>query len=98
MRNIRTRKGIATIAVVAMSGLGLAACADDSSDGGSNEAGGTAPGAGREECAQLEEFGDLSGREVSVYTSIIAPEDAVHKDSYKVFEECTGATVTYEGS
>jgi alpha-glucoside transport system substrate-binding protein len=98
MKNQRTRKGLATIAVIAMSSLGLAACADDSGDGGGGEVSGEAPGAGQAECAQLEQFGDLTGKEVSVYTSIIAPEDAVHKESYKVFEECTGATVAYEGS
>ncbi len=98
MKNQRTRKGLATIAVIAMSSLGLAACADDGGDGGGGEVSGEAPGAGQAECAQLEQFGDLTGKEVSVYTSIIAPEDAVHKESYKVFEECTGATVAYEGS
>ena len=80
-----------------LASLVLAGCASDD-DGGTNTAEGTAPGAGQEECAQLEQFGDLTGKEVSVYTSIIAPEDAVHKESYKVFEECTGATVAYEGS
>ena len=65
---------------------------------GGGEVSGTAPGAGQPECAQLEQFGDLSGKEVSVYTSIIAPEDAAQKASYKVFEDCTGATVNYEGS
>ena len=44
------------------------------------------------------ECGDLTGKTVTVYTSIVAPEDQPHKDSYKLFEECTGATVEYEGS
>jgi alpha-glucoside transport system substrate-binding protein len=96
MRSIRTRRGAAALTVLAVAGLGLAGCADDSSGGG--EVSGTAPGAGKPECAQLEQFGDLSGKEVSVYTSIIAPEDAAQKASYKVFEDCTGATVNYEGS
>ena len=96
MKNPRTRKGLATIAVIAMSSL--AACANDSGDGGSNEVSGEAPGAGQAECAQLEQFGDLTGKEVSVYTSILAPEEEAHKASYKVFEDCTGATVAYEGS
>lgn len=50
------------------------------------------------ECADFEEYGDLSGTSVSVYTSIISPEDQPHIDSYVPFEECTGAEVEYEGS
>ena len=98
MKNQRTRKGLATIAVIAMSSLGLAACADDSGDGGSNEVSGDAPGKGKPECAQLEQFGDLTGKSVSIYTSILAPEQQAQEDSYKVFTYCTGATVDYEGS
>ncbi|MBS2936823.1 carbohydrate ABC transporter substrate-binding protein [Nocardioides sp. J2M5] len=99
MITTRTRRGVATLAVLAMSGLGLAACADDSSsDGSSNSAGGEAPGAGQPECAQLEQFGDLTGTTVSVYTSILPPEQQAQEDSYKVFTECTGAKVDYEGS
>jgi alpha-glucoside transport system substrate-binding protein len=50
------------------------------------------------DCASFEEYGDLEGTEVSVYTSIISPEDQPHIDSYKPFEDCTGASVKYEGS
>ena len=97
MKN-HTRKGLATIAVIAMSGLGLAACASDSGDDGSNEVSGDAPGKGKAECAQLEQFGDLTGKTVSIYTSILPPEQQAHEESYKVFTECTGAKVDYEGS
>ncbi len=94
------KRGLSAIAGVAVAGLVLAACGggggDDSTE--TQSAGGEAPGAGQAECAQLEQFGDLTGKTVSVYTSIIAPEDAVHKASYKVFEDCTGAKVNYEGS
>lgn len=90
----RTRRaGAATLAALAL--VLTAAC---ESEGGSNSAGGTSPGEGRAECADLTEFGDLSGRTVDVYTSILAPEDKAQKDSYVLFEECTGATVNYEGS
>ena len=44
------------------------------------------------------EFGDLTGKEVSLYTSIVAPEDQPYKDSFTLFTECTGAEVAYEGS
>ncbi len=97
MKNQRTQKGLATIAVIAMSSLGLAACASD--DGGSsNEVSGDAPGAGKPECAQLEQFGDLTGKSVSLYTSILPPEQEAHETSYQVFTDCTGAEVKYEGS
>ena len=68
---------------------------------GGGAASGTWPGADKTECADLEQladFGDLSGEEVGVYTSIVAPEDTAQKDSYKLFTTCTGAKVNYEGS
>lgn len=92
-----TKRPVAYAAAATVVGLVLAGCGGD--DGAETQtAGGEAPGAGQAECAQLEQFGDLSGTEVSIYTSIIAPEDEVHKQSYQVFEDCTGATVNYEGS
>jgi alpha-glucoside transport system substrate-binding protein len=99
MRTLRTRRGASAVAAAVGLSLVLAACGgDDSSGGGAKSAGGEAPGAGKAECADLEQFGDLSGRTVNVYTSIVAPEDASHKESYKLFTECTGAKVQYEGS
>jgi alpha-glucoside transport system substrate-binding protein len=97
MRSRNMRRVAAAAAAVVATGF-LASCADDD-EGGS--AGGTWPGEDKSECADLEQladFGDLSGREVSVYTSIVAPEDQSHKDSYELFTTCTGATVKYEGS
>ena len=94
----RTTKRSAAVAAVLAAGLLLAGCADSGSDGESQSAGGTSPGKGKPGCEQLEQFGDLSGRKVDVYTSIIAPEDTAQKDSYKLFTECTGAEVNYEGS
>ncbi|AZI59653.1 carbohydrate ABC transporter substrate-binding protein [Nakamurella antarctica] len=44
------------------------------------------------------QFADISGKSVSVYTSIVAPEDKPQIDSYKAFEACTGVKVNYEGS
>jgi alpha-glucoside transport system substrate-binding protein len=75
--------------------LGAAACgsSDDSSGSGST---GTATSS--IDCSVFTSFGDLKGKTVTVYTSITAPEDASHIASYKPFEECTGATVKYEGS
>jgi len=87
---------MASTAVLLSAGLMLAACGGD--EGGTQTAGGTSPGEGKAECEGLTEYGDLSGTEVNVYTSIVAPEDASHKESYQLFTECTGAEVVYEGS
>ena len=99
MGSTKARRGVAAFAVVLSASLVLAACGgDDEGGGGTSSAGGTSPGKGKAECAGLTSFGDLTGKEVSIYTSIVAPEDVTQKDSYKLFESCTGATVKYEGS
>jgi alpha-glucoside transport system substrate-binding protein len=97
MRSLKTRRVSATAAVLLTAALALSACGSD--DGGETKsAGGTSPGEGKAGCEQLTQFGDLTGETVHVYTSIVAPEDKAHKDSYKLFTECTGADVEYEGS
>ncbi|WP_121256669.1 ABC transporter substrate-binding protein [Nocardioides ferulae] len=98
MRARKIRPGIAAAAALAVAGMVLAGCAEDEGDEGTNTAEGTSPGEGKAGCEQLVQFGDLTGEEVSLYTSIVAPEDQPHIDSYDLFEECTGATVNYEGS
>jgi alpha-glucoside transport system substrate-binding protein len=102
MGSTKARRGAAAFAVVLSASLVLAACggSDDSGDS-TTSAGGTAPGADKPACAGLKDvmkYGDLTGKEVSVYTSIVAPEDVTQKNSYKLFTECTGAAVKYEGS
>ncbi|MDP5184241.1 ABC transporter substrate-binding protein [Blastococcus sp. BMG 814] len=81
-------------------GLGLTllltGCGADEVDGGGG--GGAAAADTEIDCAPYEEFGDLEGETVSVYTSIVDPEDQPHIDSYVPFEECTGVDVEYEGS
>ncbi|MFP5335436.1 MAG: ABC transporter substrate-binding protein [Actinomycetes bacterium] len=78
-------------------GLGIALALSACGGGGDGD-GGDAGGGGDVDCSAFEEFGDLEGEEVNIYTSIVAPEDQAHIDSYKAFEECTGAKVNYEGS
>ena len=97
MGSPKARRGLAAFAAVLSAGLVLTACGGGSSNDNAN-AGGTSPGKGKPECAQLTSFGNLTGKSVTVYTSIVAPEDVTQKNSYKVFETCTGATVKYEGS
>jgi alpha-glucoside transport system substrate-binding protein len=99
MGSTKARRGLAAFACVLSASLVLAACGgDDEGEGGTNKAEGKAPGEGKPECEGLTEFGDLTGTTVRVYTSIVAPEDKSHKDSYQLFTECTGAKVEYEGS
>jgi alpha-glucoside transport system substrate-binding protein len=74
----------------------LAGCGASETNGGGE--GDTAASDLTIDCAPYEEFGDLKGETVSIYTSIVDPEDQPHIDSYVPFEECTGIDVKYEGS
>jgi alpha-glucoside transport system substrate-binding protein len=99
MGSTKARRGAAAFACVLSASLVLAACGgDDDGGSGTNKAEGKAPGEGKAECAGMTEWGDLTGKKVTVYTSVVAPEDVPHKDSYKLFTKCTGADVQYEGS
>lgn len=99
MRPISKRRGALAASAALGVALALAGCAQSNDDTSkSNTAGGTSPGKDNPDCAQLTDFGDLTGKTVKVYTSIIAPEDAAHKKSYELFTKCTGAKVQYEGS
>jgi len=74
--------------------FGVAACGNDKdSDGGTS---GNAS-ASSIDCAPYTKFGDIKGKTISIYTGIVTPEDKPQIDSYKPFEQCTGATVKYEG-
>ncbi len=94
-----SRRAPRTIAAVSGAlGLSLVLAACGGSPAASGGGGGGGQAAGGPECAAYEQYGDLSGTTVSVYTSITAPEDQSHIDSYVPFENCTGADVIYEGS
>ena len=51
-------------------------------------------------CTQIKSqcLGDLTGKTVGFYTGVSSPEDQPWQTSFKPFEECTGATIQYEGS
>ena len=80
MKNQRTRKGLATIAVIAMSGLGLAACADDSGEG-NNEVSGDAPGAGNTGVPDVALIGRRRAPEASPGTNIARDQGRRSHDS-----------------
>ena len=91
-QHTRGRSIAALVGLVSVS-LTLAACgSSDNSDSGD------AGGSGKTDCAAFTSYGDLKGKTIKVYTSIVSPEDQPHIDSFKPFEECTGAKVDYEGS
>jgi alpha-glucoside transport system substrate-binding protein len=97
MTQSKKRTGAVMIGCIAGLSLVLTACGSDDA-GGSDDDGAVAEGDDPSDCAAYEQYGDLSGTTVHVYTSIVAPEDTAHIESYKPFEECTGATIDYEGS
>ena len=79
----------------AVAALVLAACSTGEGGtpgGGSSEAGGEV----EVDCADYEQYGDLSGKTVTIYAGIVAPEDTPYQTSFEPFEECTGATVDYQ--
>ena len=88
----RRRSYVAAAAAGASLALVLTACSSDDGGGGSDDASSDV------DCTAFDQYGDLSGKSISVYTSIVDPESVQQTDSYKPFEECTGATIEYEGS
>ncbi len=102
-RTVRRRRSLAVGAGVAAATLVLAACSgggDDGGGGGTDDAGGSGDSGITTEidCSKYDEFGDLDGKTVSVYTSIVDPESESHIASYKPFEDCTGVSIDYEPS
>lgn len=98
-RGARKRPRVSALVAAVGMALALGACADSSET--TSGGGDAAPEAGAEQeldCAPYEEFGDLEGKSVGIYTTIVAPEDKPFIESFKPWEECTGATVKYEGS
>lgn len=88
--------------------LGLAACMPDdteepegtttTSDAGTTDEETEGGGDAVAGCEDYAQYGDLSGTTVTVYTSIVEIEAEDQEQSYDKFEECTGATIAYEGS
>ncbi len=88
MQRRTRRRWLAAAAGVSSLAVVLSGCSSDS-DGETDAS---------VDCSQFTKYGDLTGTRVTVYTSIVAPEDQPHIDSYKPFEQCTHADIVYEGS
>ncbi len=94
----KTKRGM-FVALSAGAVLAVSACSGGATPapGGSTASGGTDGSA--TDCAAFESYGDLSGKTITVYTSIASDAEAEpHIDAFVPFEECTGAKVEYEGS
>lgn len=89
-----SRKLSRPVAAAAALILGLTACG---SSGGGTTTESPATSGDAADCAAFEAYGDLSGTTVSVYTAIVSPEADPYVESFKAFEQCTGATIEYEG-
>ena len=88
----RRRSYLAAAAAGASLAMVLTACSGGDDEGGGDDA------ASDVDCTAFEQYGDLEGKTISVYTSIVEPESVQQTDSYIPFEECTGAEIEYEGS
>ena len=88
LRNTRSAPALALVGLLSLA-TALAGC-------GGEDTPATTPTGGAE-CAMYQPFGDLKGKTVTIYTGIVAPEDAAYQESFQPFEKCTGATVKYEG-
>ncbi|MBO3085201.1 ABC transporter substrate-binding protein [Cellulomonas fengjieae] len=94
MNGTRTRRGYrAAAAAGAGLALLLAGCSGGDGDGGGGDEG---TGEATADCADFEQYGDLTGKTISIYAGIVTPEDQPYVESFAPFEECTGATVDYQ--
>lgn len=96
----KSRAAAASVAAVSLA-LTLGACMPGDDDPApATGTGGTAAPTGdvKEGCEEYASYGDLTGKSVSVYTSIVEVEQIDQEESYDKFEECTGAEIKYEGS
>jgi alpha-glucoside transport system substrate-binding protein len=87
-----SRRTAAVVGGVAAALL-LAACGSSSDGGGSASATNTDPA-----CADYASYGSHPGTTVTVFTSILPPEQQKFEEAWAQFSKCTGITIKYEGS
>jgi alpha-glucoside transport system substrate-binding protein len=58
----------------------------------------TSGGAATTGCDSFKSYGDLKGKKVTIYSSILSPESDSLKTSWKQFEKCTGVTIQFTGA
>ncbi len=88
MASTTQRRIFALIGVAALA-LTAAACGSDST---------TSDKLNTPECAAFKDYAGIAGKKVTIYASIRDTEEDLLKQSWKDFENCTGAKIEYEGS
>ena len=93
------RRGAALLVGGVAASMLLAACGGSSSSSESTAAASAAPAASvAAGCEAYAAYGTFDGAKVSVFTSILPPEQQKFEDAWKQFESCTGIDIVYEGS
>ena len=86
------------IAAAGASSLALALTGCSSGSDTATDAGSPAASSGGDDaCAAYTQYGDLTGKEVSIYASILSPELEMYEAAFVPFEECTGANLEVRG-
>ncbi|MGO4188193.1 ABC transporter substrate-binding protein [Pseudarthrobacter sp. TAF60_1] len=85
---MNNRKYLLPIAATGALALALTACS--SSGGGADTK--------NVDCSAYASYGKHDGKTVSVYSTIVDIEATNLESAFKPFEQCTGATIKYEGS
>ncbi|MFT4284984.1 MAG: ABC transporter substrate-binding protein [Protaetiibacter sp.] len=83
---MRTRTFAAVAGIVAVT-IGMAGCSS-AGDGGPVDAG---------DCSAYAGYGTFDDATVTMYSAIVAPQDAAYIQSFEQFEACTGITVRFQG-
>jgi alpha-glucoside transport system substrate-binding protein len=92
-----SRRSAAVIGGVATALL-LAACGSSTSTTASSTAPAASASTSDPACAPYASYGSFPGKNVSVFTSILPPEQQKFETAWAQFSKCTGITVKYEGS
>ncbi|MFM8156045.1 MAG: ABC transporter substrate-binding protein [Actinomycetes bacterium] len=93
------RRGAALLVGGVAASMLLAACGGSSSSSESTAAASAEPAASvAAGCEAYASYGTFEGAKVTVFTSILPPEQQKFEDAWKQFESCTGIDIVYEGS
>jgi len=87
---MKNRNYLLPVAATGILALTLTACGGDGGGGGGET--------GNGDCSAYESYGKHDGKTVSIYASIVDTEATSLETAWSQFEECTGATIKYEGS